>query len=464
MSALMDVVGRIIAFKENKAFPIRSTWSLAPDPSMSFGVTTIKIVSEEIVQAIAFGSLDRKPSVVTRWNPLSRDSGDLEPFAIALNKYLQAMLSTGNLPRIWVPHQSALGVIELLGHRYRTNTKALETLRRMGAQCQALAIEERYPGQQVVAVAGDLLRQHAVTGQAPLKDFHLGAILAWFDTPPGRLAAEEADRCALVPASGVLERRFDDEVEVLRNVAKKGGKVGNNARKTVERRLLAGALKEWSLLLRARRVFWKLPLRADRRIERLVKASHDRVAYSIPLSSNPASRPHSLASELTAHEEAADLVEEVDFCADDKQRERAFKKGRAVRAKVERVMQPSLNRKPCKVFLRTTQEVLRVRRGTVLQRIDGLVLGRVDVVREDSKGTVLELDLLKGVRRSCVPNVGQLSEWVDAVAHDMRFVRSRVYGSMKFANSQLVYDHGLSGSDQKPARIDLLKIAQGLRR
>src|SRR5262245_57702687 len=111
------------------------------------------MVSEQLVQAIAFGDPDGEPQIVTRWNPLSRETAELEPFAAALDAYVRGVVARGALPRVWVPHSSTITLVELLGHRYRTNKAAATTLQNMGWLCRALAEEAKYRGQQVVAVA-----------------------------------------------------------------------------------------------------------------------------------------------------------------------------------------------------------------------------------------------------------------------------------------------------------------------
>ena len=188
-----DILGRVLARRQGWAMRVRQTTAITGDPRKVLAIAPIKMVSEEIVQAVAFGDPDGEPRIVTRWNPLSRDAGGLEVFAAALDDYVQAAVADGQLPRFWLPHKSALTLLDLLGYRYRTNQSATDTLRRMGWQCRAIAEEATYQGQQAVVVATDLLRAHVVTGQAPVKDGHLGAMLAWVAPDTGRDQAEVAD-------------------------------------------------------------------------------------------------------------------------------------------------------------------------------------------------------------------------------------------------------------------------------
>jgi hypothetical protein len=173
-----------------------------------------------------------------------------------------------------------------------------------------------------------------------------------------------------------------------------------------------------------------------------------------------------LARELDSHERAAELVEETELCGDARLRERARGKGRVVGGEVIRVVQPRSNRKPCTVFLRTEQAVLRIRAGTLLQRIDGRVVGRVEEVTEEPDGRrVVRLDLTKGVRKSQRPAEGSVADWADAVPHDASFMMSKVYTRMRDSAVPLVYQRcAARGEPAGPPPVDLLAVAEGLRR
>ena len=99
MSTAIDVTARIIARSQRRAFPIRETVALCPDPDRTFGLVVLKVVSEDQVQALAFGDMTRAPRIITRWNPLGRESADLEPFAQALNDYVITMLNANERMR-----------------------------------------------------------------------------------------------------------------------------------------------------------------------------------------------------------------------------------------------------------------------------------------------------------------------------------------------------------------------------
>jgi hypothetical protein len=149
-----------------------------------FGIAPIRVVAEERVQAIAFGLTNGSPSVAINWYPLGRETTCLEPFAHALDEYLRRSLTEGRVPRVWLPHRAALQMLGLLGPRYRRNTHASDAVRRMGWQCAEFAEEATFAGQQVVAVAADLLRElssfmdvfphkiKVIYGAAPIQAHH----------------------------------------------------------------------------------------------------------------------------------------------------------------------------------------------------------------------------------------------------------------------------------------------------
>jgi hypothetical protein len=269
------------------------------------------MVSEEVLQAVAFGILGEEPDVVVRWNPLSREVEGLERLAVALDRYLNDQVADDELPRVWLPHGSALSLMETFGHRYRTNREASGELQTLGRHCITLATEARFDGQQVVVDAGAVLRQHVVTGQSPVEDGHLGALLAWIEPDPGSTAIETARRRSLVPASGVLERTADDQVEALRRIGKGNDAAGAAARARIETLLRAGTVTEWNLLLACRQAIFDLPLPVLPGIDRLVAESKERVSYRIRNVVAPAGRAPALARMVEEHEHAAEVAEDV---------------------------------------------------------------------------------------------------------------------------------------------------------
>lgn len=467
MSDIAKAAARIVAHSLGRAIPVVECCSLFPDPKTVFGIAPIRVVSEQRVQAIAFGPLDgTPPQLVTITNPLNRESDELGPFAQALDSYLSGMLRQGLLPRIWLPHVAALEVVDILGHRYRTNRKASALLQRMGSHCRALVEESKYPGQQAVAIANALLCGHVATGQSPIEDSHLGALLAWVDPLAGTDPRVEAIQQSLLPAAAMLDRAADDEVEHLRVIVKKGkGAEAERARERVEEQLRRAAIREWDLLVRARHAFWGLAIPPAPLLD-LAEESRERLTFALSNDLSPPSKPHSLARLLYAYELASEQSEDVLTCSDGSVRERARRKGKAMVAEVVEVEQPNRGRHPCTLKLKTNQAVLRVRVGTQLKTLNGQVMGRVLSVHEDGAGgTIVELKLEKGVQARKRPTLGAHIDLVDSVVFDFRFQRAKINAHLKAVAPALLYGDRLPLTTPRKGPLEnLAALAAGLRK
>jgi hypothetical protein len=460
---LVDTVGRVVAFAARRAVPVRATSALAVDPVSPFGIAFVRVVAEQRVQAIAYGSVDADPAFALILNPLGRESQELEAFAAALADYVDTMLARRVIPRIWVGHQAAVELLEILGHRYRTNPNASPAVRRMGGLCHALAQEVQFPGQQVVAVAGNLFTSHVVTGQSPKEDQHLAATLAWIAPPAGTDPEIAANALSLVPANAMLRREDDDRVESQRLVAKGEGPRAAAAREEITAMLRAGARYEWDLLVAGRRAFWGLGLTTPAALEELVGRSYDRVAYSLPNMPAAPTSPHALSRRLASIEDAADLQEDVEARTDPVARERLRAKGRVVGATVVRIDQPVRGRRPCRLVLLALQGVLRLRRGVRLKLEDGRVSGIVQALRENAggPGRLVYLTVTKGVRS--VPGPGQVVELYDTRNTDYSFRRNSSLRDMQANASPLVYGTPMPAARRRPV-TGLKDFARGLRR
>ena len=210
-------------------------------------------MTEEQIQAMAFGPLDRDPQVIVRLDPIGRDVSDLLPFASFIEAAFARAIAADTLLRIWIPHKMTLQALDVLGHRYWRNQTAPAAIVRMGNICRIVAHETTIPGQQLVADAAALLQDHVVTGLAPIEEGHLDAILAWLDPSVSDPLAESRNRIRL-PASGILPNTpdgpFDDRVDRLRKDAKAASGIH---RRRLEARIDAilrhWVLREWRLMV-----------------------------------------------------------------------------------------------------------------------------------------------------------------------------------------------------------------------
>jgi hypothetical protein len=325
--------------------------------------------------------------------------------------------------RVWVPHEKALEALDVLGHRYWRNSSAAAEIQRMGLICRALAREASFPGQQVVAVAADVLRAHLTTGQAPVEDGHLGALLAWVD-PDCRDALREGRARARIPASGVLQntpdRPDDDRVDRLRKMIK--GMRGR-VRAVNERRLRglleAAADREWQLLADARCAFLRLDLPAPG-LDGLARSSNKRIKDALTKGFFPARRADLLAAQLEAMEAGRAAAHQVGLENDARLREAARQEGTAVGGDIVRVDQPKPGFKPCGITVDSSQGLVRLRRDDKVKIVGTNVAGVVrslDVA--PTGGTRVTIEVTSGVR-SGVLTAGTRVEIIEVAFSDAR--------------------------------------------
>lgn len=465
MTQLIDIVGRLLARRAGHAICTRATSALAPDPTPVFGIAPIRLMGEQQVQAVAYGILGTSPDVAVRWNPLNRELDVLEPFAAALERYLTRMLDASQMPRVWLPHTAALDVLVLLGEHLRRNRHASPTMRQLGVQCAALAAEAAVPGQQIVAIGSALLKAHAVTGQTPVEDNHIGAFLAWLVPSAGTDAMAEADRRSLVPAAALLPKDDDERIEQLRGVAKTGGQLGAQARTIIEDLLACGARAEWALLEDVRMAFWEMGLPTLPVVEPLVDHSIARLVWALRHDARVPSRPRALIGHLHRLETAAALAENLDARGDALVRERLRLAGRVVRMRLLIVQQPRPGFHPCTLVLRTEQLVARLRSGAPFQTLDAQVQGIVEDVDEDQGGAQLvTLRLVKGVRQPEHLVVGHAEDWLDTVVRDTTIARQRMLAAMEQAQAPAVFAEHLPAPAPRTVPIaDVYRVSEELR-
>lgn len=410
MSKLTDTLQRMMARVENRAIAIRGGASFAMDPDQTIGIATIKIVTEEQVQAIAYGPLDAPPAIIVRRNPLSRDVSDLMPFATYLRDWADRVSLAGGEGRVWTPHADAIDTIDILGHRYGYNDKAPEAVRRMGQVCRILAHEARFPGQQVVADAKQLLSEHAITGLSPAEEGHLGALLVWHDQSfPDKL---QASRDAIrIPASGVLVNTPDipdDEiVERCRRLIKTGTDEERAAAIIEMEEILEKTVRrEWDLMVAARDAYLSLALPTTG-LSDLTKRSFRRLGNAIDFGFYPARAPERIALELEDMNAGAALEEVATLEADPILRDRAAHEGRAFVGTVTDIDQVKPNKNPCTLFVTSSQPVIRLRVSDRVQFAGSNVKGIVRSIRaaEGSK-TCVEIKLTVGVKTKSVVSRG----------------------------------------------------------
>jgi len=439
MSAMETALTRVHARIEGRAIARTASASLSVDPAETIGIATVKIVTEEQIQAIAFGALDGSPAVVVRLDPISRDVADLAPFAEFLCDWAERVAAAEGRGRIWVPHADTIEALDILGRRYMNNENAPDEVRRMGEVCRIFAHEATFPGQQAIADTKNLLLAHAITGLAPAEESHLGALLAWFDPAVVDKIRESRDRIR-TPASGILantpDQPDDQAVERCRRTAKQGG-AAERARAEAEIAdiLERAVMREWALMTAGREAFLSLGLAAGG-LDALEKNTANRVAYALENGFYAARAPHRIAIELELMQAGGELAEQASIEADAVMRDRATREGRVVRGMVSEVRQARPGRKPCDIVITSRQPVMRLR---VSDRIkvsaSDVTLGQSNVtgvVRRieavDDGGFALHIEIVNGVRSRAILSVNAR---VDVFRTAYANVRTRIFRDIR---------------------------------
>ncbi|MFK8402400.1 hypothetical protein M2D07_028095 [Pseudomonas sp. BGr12] len=409
MNAFDDTLYRVMARHMNRAIPTRISSGLSSDPDVSIGIATIKIVTEDQIQAIAFGSLDGEPEVIVRLDPIGRDVTDLVPFANFMEQTASRALAADGALRVWIPHSVTLEALDILGHRYWQNQTAPDAVVRMGKICRTLAHEATFPGQQVVADVSTLLQDHIVTGLAPIEEGHLDAMLAWLDPTVRDPLTESRERIRL-PASGILPNTpdypSDDRVDRLRKEAKRAtGHRRAILEADIEATLRRWVLREWRLLVGARQAFLGLGLPSVG-LDGLVKDSTARMNNALANGHYPARRPDKLAALLAEMEAGLEKAELAALESDPALREQAQRAGGVVRGVVSDVRQPRRNFKPCSIDVDSDQGVIRFRVDDKVRVVGTNVTG---IVRSLSSmptgGTKVSIEITGGFRQTGILSV-----------------------------------------------------------
>lgn len=106
-----------------------------------------------------------------------------------------AIATSEPLRQIWMPGQTHVEMLQYLAAAYarsKWDRDGIETLRAVGNLANCLFIESQRPGQQTILTATDALRRSFIFPTAPVRQGHLGHLLAWLEgdtTRDGRFSA-----------------------------------------------------------------------------------------------------------------------------------------------------------------------------------------------------------------------------------------------------------------------------------
>lgn len=145
-------------------------------------------------------------------------------------------------PQLLVANRKSISYIERLGRALRF-TEPLEgadparSLSRLGQWLTFFTEHAELPGSALLLALTDVLTTHWVTGQSPLEDEHLAALLAWINPPPGttglHAALEAEDPQLHRPAGPATDPSFDSiELAPLLQAFDTAAEEGNTAATT----------------------------------------------------------------------------------------------------------------------------------------------------------------------------------------------------------------------------------------
>jgi len=181
-------------------------------------------------------------------------------------------------PQFLLPNPAAVAFIRLLGRstRFRRTEGAYAVpaaVPLLGRWLTFYTERAEVPPSSLMLVLTDVLAGHWATGQSPMEDQNLSAIIGWIDPPPGMtgaqaaLAAEDPVRCP--PAGPATDPTFDNEVLEARMLAVR------TARSTGDGRALARATARMAEALRTQlEPTWTLMWRAVDLLRALPEGGH----------------------------------------------------------------------------------------------------------------------------------------------------------------------------------------------
>jgi hypothetical protein len=175
-------------------------------------------------------------------------------------------------PQVLVPNPAAIRFVRLLGRSTRFRRSFGEyavdpAVPVLGRWLTFLADRAEVPGSCLMAAATDVLALHWASGQSPVEDLNLAALLGWIDPPAGMTgpqAAAAAEDKVLWPAAGpATDPTFDNEVlaPLIAACVRAEGDPGARQRaESALRNALSGQLTPtWGLMWRAVGLLRSLP-------------------------------------------------------------------------------------------------------------------------------------------------------------------------------------------------------------
>jgi hypothetical protein len=395
-------LARLLARVAGRSLPIRGTTRLVQDHPNPIGLAPIRRAGDGRLQAIASGRLDGPPRVVALVDPLALTDPGLDQLGAFLNHSLHHPLGT----HVWIPDEASFLALSIEGIRSRTNPHCSPLRQQLGVCLHAFARIEPLAGQQILAIATDVLAAHLVTGQSPTEDAHLGARLAWDDPLPGCAPAQVAAQRLYHPGPSLLTVAQDERIETLRARLRNGrGSAGD--REEIQRILTLAAEGSWDLLIQAWMVLYRLPLPPLPGLEELEIDSQKELNWLMGGSPSFTQHLGGACAEFGKREFWRARLEDLEARGDPIVREVLRREGRLILATL-------LRRQDRWLILATTQLVLRLRSGTRLSTEDGRIGAVVVSIHVQSGKTILLVRVTRGIRAAAALPLGSSQDWFDS--------------------------------------------------
>lgn len=211
MNASLETTRRLRAWNEGKPLPrgqVVNTY--IGDDDDAFIVAFLRMGGESRPWGVAYGTASTGPTILTVPEGRNRQLvGDMmATFAPALLEHFRhpayseetpASYSTDSLRQLWLPGPTHLEMLHFIAAAYartKWDRPDIETLRALGNLANCLFIESQRPGQQIVQTATNALQKSFIFPASPIRQAHLGSLLAWLTGGRTRDTRLKASRSA----------------------------------------------------------------------------------------------------------------------------------------------------------------------------------------------------------------------------------------------------------------------------
>ncbi len=242
-------------------------------PGETLALAFIRMGGESAPWGIAWGRPDENGEHLTVPEPRNRDlvAEMVAEFAPALldhfahPDYFQAN-GPADLPyrQLWLPNATHLDMLHHLEYSYAFAKwgppARAKRLRAVGRLSGWLFREAHRPGQQTVMVATDVLKSMFVFPSDPVREAHLGYLLAWLSTKGKRSTRMEAAKLAesrsiATTLNPAVERdHLDPLVEKWNDAKEKQPRVASKVRRKISEVLVPELERRFKLTVQARQV------------------------------------------------------------------------------------------------------------------------------------------------------------------------------------------------------------------